>query len=393
MPDFLWKAKSVAGMVAKGEMTAPNELAVMAKLKRMKYVNIKVKKKPKDLFENVAFFQAKVPTKEIVIFTRQFATMIDAGLPLVQCLDILAAQQENKTFKKVLSDVKQNVESGNTLAESLKKHPKIFDELFVNLVKAGETGGVLDTILRRLSAFLEKSEALRRKVKGAMVYPIVMLLVAVAVVAILLVFVIPVFKEMFAGAGQQLPAPTLLVIGLSEFVRSYILFMVIGLGLLIYGMRRYYHTSQGKLFFDAIALRTPGLGNLIEKVAVARFCATLGTMLSAKTAGNVVIENAVLNARRAVSEGRFMADPLMETGVFPNMVVRMIAVGEATGALDAMLAKISEFYESEVDTAVQGLTQLLEPVMIVFLGGVCGGMVIAMYLPIFSMAGAVSGGR
>jgi type IV pilus assembly protein PilC len=405
MPDFLWKAKSVAGMVAKGEMTAPNELAVMAKLKRMKYVNIKVKKKPKDLFENVAFFQAKVPTKEIVIFTRQFATMIDAGLPLVQCLDILAAQQENKTFKKVLADVKQNVESGNTLAESLKKHPKIFDELFVNLVKAGETGGVLDTILRRLSAFVEKSEALRRKVKGAMVYPIVMLLVAVAVVAILLVFVIPVFKEMFAGAGQQLPAPTLLVIGLSEFVRSYILFMVIGLGFLIYGMRRYYHTSQGKLFFDAIALRVPGLGNLIEKVAVARFCATLGTMLSsgvpimdalavtAKTAGNVVIENAVLNARRAVSEGRFMADPLMETGVFPNMVVRMIAVGEATGALDAMLAKISEFYESEVDTAVQGLTQLLEPVMIVFLGGVCGGMVIAMYLPIFSMAGAVSGGR
>ena len=238
-----------------------------------------------------------------------------------------------------------------------------------------------------------------------MVYPVVMLLVAVAVVAILLVFVIPVFQEMFAGAGQQLPAPTLLVIRLSEFVRSYILFMLIGLGLLIYGMRRSYHTSRGKLFFDAIALRVPGLGNLIEKVAVSRFCATLGTMMSsgvpimdalavtAKTAGNVVIENAVMNARRAVSEGRNMADPLMETGVFPNMVVRMIAVGEATGALDAMLAKISEFYESEVDTAVQGLTQLLEPVMIVFLGGVCGGMVIAMYLPIFSMAGAVSGGR
>jgi len=392
-------------MFAKGEMTAPNELAVLAKLKRMKYVNIKVKKKPKDLFENVAFLQPKVPTREIVIFTRQFATMIDAGLPLVQCLEILSSQQENKTFKKVLTDVKQSVEGGSTLAESLKKHPKVFDALFVNLVKAGETGGVLDTILRRLSTFLEKSEALKRKVKGAMVYPIVMILVAVAVVGILLVFVIPVFKEMFAGAGQKLPAPTLFVIGLSEFVQNYIWFMLIGAGFLTYALRKYYHTSQGKLFFDSMALRVPGLGNLIEKVAVARFCSTLGTMLSsgvpimdslavtAKTAGNVVIENAVVNARRAVAEGRFMADPLMETGVFPNMVVRMIAVGEATGALDAMLAKISEFYESEVDTAVQSLTQLLEPVMIVFLGGVCGGMVIAMYLPIFSMAGAVSGGR
>lgn len=405
MPDYVWKAKSVAGMFAKGEMTAPNELAVMAKLKRMKYVNIKVKKKPKDLFENVAFLQPKVPTKEIVIFTRQFATMIDAGLPLVQCLEILATQQENKTFKKVLTEVKQGVEGGSTLADSLKKHPKIFDDLFVNLVKAGETGGVLDTILRRLSTFLEKSEALKRKVKGAMVYPIVMILVAVAVVAILLVFVIPVFKEMFAGAGQQLPAPTLFVIGLSEFVQNNIWFMLIGAGLLTYALRKYYHTSQGRLFFDSLALRVPGIGNLIEKVAVARFCSTLGTMLSsgvpimdslavtAKTAGNVVIENAVVTARRAVSEGRFMADPLLETGVFPNMVVRMIAVGEATGALDAMLAKISEFYESEVDTAVQALTQLLEPVMIVFLGGVCGGMVIAMYLPIFSMAGAVGGGR
>ena len=405
MPDFVWKARSSAGMVVKGEMTAPNEFAVMARLKRMKYVNIKVKKKPKDLFENVSFLQPKVPTKEIVIFTRQFATMIDAGLPLIQCLEILANQQQNRTFKKVLTEVKQSVEGGNTLADSLKKHPKIFDDLFVNLVRAGETGGVLDTILRRLSTFLEKSEALKRKVKGAMVYPVVMLIVAVAVVAILLVFVIPVFKEMFAGAGQKLPAPTLFVIGLSEFVRDYIIHMIVVLGMVVYGLRRYYNTPSGRLVFDSLALKTPGLGDLLQKVAVARFCSTLGTMLSsgvpimdalavtARTAGNQVIEKAVLSARKAVSEGRFMADPLMETGVFPGMVIRMIAVGEATGALDAMLAKISEFYESEVDTAVQSLTQLLEPIMIVFLGGVCGGMVIAMYLPIFSMAGAIAGAK
>jgi len=405
MPDFVWKARSSAGMVVKGEMTAPNEFAVMARLKRMKYVNIKVKKKPKDLFENVSFLQPKVPTKEIVIFTRQFATMIDAGLPLIHCLEILANQQQNRTFKKVLTEVKQSVEGGNTLADSLKKHPKIFDDLFVNLVRAGETGGVLDTILRRLSTFLEKSEALKRKVKGAMVYPVVMLIVAVAVVAILLVFVIPVFKEMFAGAGQKLPAPTLFVIGLSEFVRDYIIHMIVVLGMVVYGLRRYYNTPSGRLVFDSLALKTPGLGDLLQKVAVARFCSTLGTMLSsgvpimdalavtARTAGNQVIEKAVLSARKAVSEGRFMADPLMETGVFPGMVIRMIAVGEATGALDAMLAKISEFYESEVDTAVQSLTQLLEPIMIVFLGGVCGGMVIAMYLPIFSMAGAIAGAK
>ncbi len=405
MPEFVWKAKSSAGMVVKGEMTAPNEFAVTARLKRMKFDNIKVKKKPKDIFENVSFLQPKVPTKEIVIFTRQFATMIDAGLPLIQCLEILANQQQNRTFKNVLTDIKRSVEGGNTLADSLHKHPKIFDDLFVNLVRAGEAGGVLDTILRRLSTFLEKSEALKRKVKGALVYPVVMLIVAVAVVAILLVFVIPVFKEMFAGAGQKLPAPTLFVIGLSEFVRDYIIHMIVVLGLIGYGLRRYIKTPRGRQVFDSLLLKMPGLGDLIQKVSVARFCSTLGTMLSsgvpimdalavtAKTAGNVVVEKAVMSARKAVGEGRFMADPLMETGVFPGMVTRMIAVGEATGALDAMLAKISEFYESEVDTAVQSLTQLLEPIMIVFLGGVCGGMVIAMYLPIFSMAGAISGAR
>ena len=405
MPEYVWKAKSVAGKILKGEMSAVNESAVMLNLRRMRYSDIKVKKKSKDLFENIKFLQPKVQTKEIVIFTRQFATMIDAGLPLLQCLEILAGQQENKTFKKVLAEVKQSVESGNTLADSMKKHPKVFDDLFVGLVRAGETGGVLDTILRRLSTFLEKSEAVKRKVKGALIYPAVMLLVAVAVVAVLLLFVIPVFKEMFAGAGQKLPGPTLLVIGMSEFLQKYIIYIVIVLVAAFFAVRKYYRTNKGRLLFDRIALRLPGIGNLLEKVAVARFCSTLGTMLSsgvpimdalevtAKTAGNLVLENAVMSARKAVAEGRFIADPLMETGVFPGMVVRMIAVGEATGALDAMLAKISEFYEGEVDVAVQALTQLLEPIMIVFLGGVCGGMVIAMYLPIFSMAGAISGGH
>lgn len=401
--EYIWKAKSVAGKTLSGEMTAVSESAVMAKLRRMRYSDIKIKKRPKDLFENVPFLQRKIPTKEIVIFTRQFATMIDAGLPLIQCLEILADQQESRPFKKVLTAVRMSVESGGTLAEALGNHPKVFDELFVNLIRAGETGGVLDTILRRLSTFLEKSEALKRKIKGAMVYPVVMMVVAIAVVGILLVFVIPVFKEMFAGAGQKLPAPTLFVIAMSEFARSYIIYLVIALIGLFFGVRKFYRTPKGQLFFDHLGLRLPGLGPLLEKVAVARFCSTLGTMLAsgvpiiealgvtARTAGNVIVENAIMNARKAVSEGRFMADPLKETGVFPGMVVRMIAVGEATGALDVMLAKISEFYEAEVDVAVQALTQLLEPIMIVFLGGVCGGMVIAMYLPIFSMAGAVSG--
>lgn len=405
MPEYVWRATASGGKKVSGEMTAVSEAVVLSKLKRMRYSNIKVKKRPQDLFENVPFLQGKVPTKEIVVFTRQFATMIDAGLPLLQCLDILAGQQENRRFKKVLSAVKLSVETGDTLAESLRKHPKVFDDLFVNLIRAGETGGVLDTILRRLSTFLEKSEALKRKVKGAMVYPAVMLVVAIAVVAILLIFVIPVFKEMFAGAGQSLPAPTMVVIAMSEFARNYIVYMILVAIAIGFGIRKFYQTPRGKLFFDNLALKMPIMGSLLRKVAVARFCSTLGTMLTsgvpimeslavtARTAGNVIIENAVMSARSAVSEGRFIADPLAETNVFPSMVVRMIAVGEATGALDVMLAKISEFYEGEVDVAVSALTQMLEPIMIVFLGGVCGGMVIAMYLPIFSMAGAVAGGR
>jgi len=405
MPEYVWKARTSAGNFITGEMMEVNESVVMTKLRKMNYADIKVKKKPKDLFANIELLQPKVTTKDVVIFTRQFATMIDAGLPLVQCLDILASQQENKTFKKILTSVKQSVEGGSTFADALKAHPKVFDELFVNLVHAGEMGGILDTILRRLAVFLEKAQALKRKVKGAMVYPAVVITIAVAVVTVLLVFVIPVFKTMFEGAGQKLPGPTLFVLAMSDFLQNYILYMLILIAILAYALRRFYHTEKGQLVVDRIALSTPVIGVLLKKVAVARFCSTLGTMISsgvpildaleitAKTAGNVVIENAIMNTRTAIAEGRTIAEPLMETGVFPGMVVRMIAGGRSYGSSDAMLAKISEFYEEEVDAAVEALTQLMEPIMIVFLGGVCGGLVIAMYLPVFSMAGAISGGH
>jgi type IV pilus assembly protein PilC len=403
MPEYIWKAKTTAGNVLKGEMSEVNESVVVTKLQKMHYTEIKVKKKPKDIFENIEFFQPKVKTKDVVIFTRQFATMIDAGLPLVQCLEILASQQENKTFKRVLMAVKGDVEGGSTFADALRNHPKVFDELFVNLIHAGETGGILDTILRRLAMFLEKAEALKRKVKGAMVYPAVVITIAMGVVAILLIFVIPVFASMFEGAGQKLPAPTLFVMNLSEFLQKYIIHILVLIGIVSFAYRRFAQTKRGRFILDTIFLKLPALGVLIKKVAVARFCSTLGTMISsgvpildaleitAKTAGNVIIEAAIMNTRTAIAEGRTIAEPLMETGVFPGMVVRMIAVGEATGALDAMLSKIAEFYDEEVDTAVEGLTQLMEPLMIVFLGGVCGGMVVAMYLPVFSMAGVVSG--
>jgi type IV pilus assembly protein PilC len=403
MPEYVWKAKTSIGNVITGEMEEVNEQVVATKLKKMNYTSIKVKKKPKDLFENVSFLQPKVGTKDVVIFTRQFATMIDAGLPLVQCLEILSSQQENPTFKKVLADIKSKVEGGSTFADALRNHPKQFDDLFVNLVHAGETGGILDTILRKLATFLEKNEALKRKIKGAMVYPAVVLSIAVGVIVLLLVFVIPVFKSMFEGSGGSLPLPTQMVVNASEFMQKYWLYML-GIGVILgIILKKFYDTEKGRFLMDRAMLRAPVLGDLIRKTAVARFCATLGTMIAsgvpildaleitAKTAGNKIIEEAIMGTRVAIAEGRTIAEPLMETGVFPGMVVRMIAVGEATGALDAMLAKISEFYEEEVDTAVEALTQLMEPIMIVFLGGTCGGMVISMYLPVFSMAGAISG--
>jgi type IV pilus assembly protein PilC len=384
-------------------LEAPSEDAVRAQLNRLRVVPSKIKKKPKDLFENIAFLQPKIKEKDIIVFCRQFSTMIDAGLPIIQCLDILQSQQENATLKKMLKTIKDSVESGVTLADSLKKFPKHFDSLFVNMIAAGEAGGILDVILKRLSSYMEKAAKLKSKVKGAMVYPAITIFVAVAVVAVILIFVIPVFQEMFAEFGSDLPGPTKIVIAMSEFAKSKIHYMIIGLVLFAIMFKKYYGTDKGRLTVDALMLKMPVVGMLIRKVAVAKFTRTMGTMLSsgvailealdivAKTSGNRVVENAIYNVRSGISEGRTMADPLQLSGVFPAMVCQMIAVGESTGALDAMLEKIADFYDEEVDQAVENLTAMIEPVMIIFLGIIVGGLIVAMYLPIFKMAGAIQG--
>ena len=398
MPVFLWAGKNKKGDLQKGEMEASTEGAVLANLKRMKIEPTKIKKKPKDLFENVAFLQPKVKTSDIILFARQFSTMIDAGLPIIQCLDILYSQQENATFKKMLRSIKDDVESGSTLSEALKKFPKEFDDLFVNMIAAGEAGGILDTILRRLSAYMEKTARLKSKVKGAMTYPIVTLIIAGAVLAVILIFVIPVFEEMFADMGGQLPAFTQMVVKISNFAKKNVIYIVVGLILFVFAFKKFHSTEKGRAFIDKNILRLPVFGDLIRKVAVSKFTRTMGTMLSsgvailealeivAKTAGNKTIETAVYTVRADIAEGRTMADPLIESGVFPSMVCQMIAVGESTGALDAMLEKIAIFYDEEVDQAVENLTALIEPFMLVFLGITIGGLVIAMYLPVFKMA-------
>jgi type IV pilus assembly protein PilC len=402
MPVYLWEGKNKSNMVQKGEIDAPSEEAVRAQLGRARITVTKVKKKPKDLFENVAFLQPPVKEKDIILFARQFSTMIDAGLPIIQCLDILHSQQENKTFKVMLKEIKESVESGATLADSLKKYPKHFDALFINMIAAGEAGGILDTILRRLAAYMEKAARLKSQVKGAMTYPVVTMVIAVVVVAVILVFVIPVFQEMFADFGGDLPGPTKIVVGASDFVKAKILYIIIGLIIFGFAFKKYYATQKGRETVDALMLKLPVFGILIRKVAVAKFTRTMGTMLGsgvailealdivAKTAGNTSVEKAVYHVRSGISEGRTMADPLMESGVFPSMVCQMISVGESTGALDAMLGKIADFYDEEVDQAVENLTSLIEPFMLVFLGTVIGGLVVAMYLPIFKMAGAIS---
>jgi len=402
MPVYLWVGKNRNNDVQKGEIDLPNEDAVRSHLSNLRITPTKKKKKPKDLFENVTFLQPPVKEKDIIIFCRQFSTMIDAGLPIIQCLDILQAQQENKTFKVMLKKIKESVEGGQTLAEALRKHPDHFDDLFVNMVAAGEAGGILDTILRRLSAYMEKAARLKAQIKGAMTYPIITIAVAVVVVGVILVFVIPVFEEMFAGLGGQLPLPTRIVVTMSEFVKSKIIYIIIGTILFIFAFRKYYNTNKGRITIDAMSLKMPVIGLLLRKVAVAKFTRTMGTMLTsgvailealdivAKTAGNKTIERAIYNVRSAIAEGQTMADPRAASGVFPAMVCQMIAVGESTGALDAMLEKIADFYDDEVDQAVENLTAMIEPFMMVFLGIVIGGLVVAMYLPIFKMAGAIS---
>jgi type IV pilus assembly protein PilC len=401
MPVYQWVGKNRKDEVQKGEIDAASEEAVKAQLARQRITPTKVKKKPKDLFENVTFLQPTVKQRDVILFARQFSTMIDAGLPIIQCLDILYSQQGNATFKKMLKEIKESVEGGATLAEALKKFPKQFDSLFVNMIAAGEAGGILDSILRRLAAYMEKAAKLKAQVKGAMTYPIVTLLIAVLVLGVILVFVIPVFEEMFADFGGELPAATQLVVAMSDMVKSKIVYILVGLVLFIIAFKKFYGTEKGREFVDKTLLKIPVFGELLRKVAVAKFTRTMGTMLAsgvailealdivAKTAGNKTVEKAVYNVRKGISEGRTMAEPLAQSGVFPSMVCQMISVGESTGALDAMLGKIADFYDEEVDQAVENLTALIEPFMLVFLGVTIGGLVVAMYLPIFKMAGAL----
>jgi type IV pilus assembly protein PilC len=403
MPVYTWVALTRKGRTLKGDIEAVDETIALSQLKRRRLTVKKIKPKPKDLFENVAFMQPKVTNKDIVIFTRQFSTMIDAGLPLVQGLNILADQSENSTFKKILKEVTRDVEGGATLAEALSKHPKVFDNLFVNLVAAGEVGGILDTILQRLATYIEKAEKLKSQIKGAMTYPIVVVSVAILVIAVILIFVIPVFQEMFEGFGKSLPIPTQIVVAMSDFMKANIHYMIGGLIVFIFLFKKYRDTPRGRKRIDTIALKLPIFGPLLKKVAVARFTRTLGTMISsgvpildalevtAKTSGNVVLEEVIFEVRSSIAEGQTISEPLAETDIFPGMVIQMISVGEATGALDTMLEKIADFYDDEVDTAVDALTSMLEPLLMVFLGGSIGGLVIAMYLPIFQLAGAIGG--
>ncbi len=404
MAKFSWEARSKTGAVQKGVMEASNVALVEAQLKKYGFTGITVKEEAKRRELKIPGLGGKkIQTKDLVVFTRQFATMIDSGLPLVQCLDILAGQQENPTFRSILFKVKEDVESGSTFADALGKHPKAFDELYVNLVAAGEVGGILDTILSRLAAYIEKAMKLKKRVKGAMVYPITIMAIAVIVVGVILVFVIPTFAKMFADFGGELPAPTKFVIALSNFLKRYII-VIIGAGIAInVAIRKYYATPTGRKAMDRMFLKMPVIGPLIRKVSVAKFTRTLGTMISsgvpimdgleivAKTSGNKIVEEAIFKVRQSISEGKTMAEPLAASGVFPPMVVQMISVGEATGAMDAMLNKIADFYDDEVDDAVGALTSMMEPLLMVFLGTTVGGLVVAMYLPIFKLAGAVGG--
>jgi type IV pilus assembly protein PilC len=399
MPVFTWEGRTRQGTTKKGVMEAVNEAAVMAQLRAQSVTPIAVKPKARNLLAGISLGKGRVPTKDLVMFTRQFATMIDAGLPLVQCLEIQGDQQPNKRFKEILRDVKSEVEQGSTFADALRKHPRPFDDLYTNLVQAGEIGGILDTILNRLAVYLEKAERLKRKVKSAMVYPATILVVAIGVVILLLVKVIPVFEKMFADFGGTLPGPTQFVVNMSHFMQQYILLVLAAMAGTVFAFLTARRRSRTFRFrTDALFLKAPVFGSLLRKVAVARFSRTLGTMISsgvpildaldicAKTAGNLVIEQGLQRTRTAISEGRTIAEPLEASGVFPGMVVQMISVGEQTGAMDAMLSKIADFYDEEVDTAVDALTALLEPLMMVFLGGTVGGLLMAMYLPIFKLA-------
>ena len=402
MDTFKWQGKNRQGKKISGELEALSESVVTLSLRKQGVTDLKVRKKAKNIEINIPFLKAKVPEKDVVVFTRQFATMINAGLPIIQCLEIQSSQQENKEFKKVLTTIKEDVEKGETLADALKNHPTVFDSLYANMVEAGETGGALDVILGRLAFFMEKNMKLKKKVKGALVYPASVLCVAVIVIAIMMIFVIPSFQKMFSGFGAELPLLTQIIVNISAFIRSNIIIMLAGLFLTVFILKRLYKNSDKvHYFFDNMFLKMPIFGPLLRKVAVAKFTRTLGTMISsgvpilasldivARTAGNVVLEKAIMNTRESISQGKTIAEPLMDSGIFPSMVVQMISVGETTGALDQMLNKIADFYDDEVDTAVSAITSLIEPLLMVFLGGILGTMIVGMYLPIFKMGEVV----
>jgi type IV pilus assembly protein PilC len=402
MPNFAWKGINSKGKRRSGTMEAPDTRQVEAFLKRLRITDYTIKDAPKDLLAGIAMFAPKVKPKDVMIFTRQFSTMIDAGLPLVQCLKIMADQSDNATFKTLIRDVNNSVQSGATLSDALRKFPEQFDSLYCNLVAAGETAGILDIILKRLAEYIEKSEKLKRKVKGAMIYPVIILCMGIAVTVVIMIFVIPTFDEMFSSTGQELPWLTQKVIDISNFVTTKWYIVIIGAIALFLIVRKILKTEQGRYVFDKYSLALPVFGDLLRKVAVSKFSRTLATMLQAGvpiitsleivagTAGNKVVEEAINDSRAAISEGRPLVDPLIESQVFPNMVTSMIAVGEEAGALDAMLIKLADFFDDEVDAAVDAVMTMIEPMMIVFLGVTVGTLIIAMYLPIFGAAATMN---
>jgi len=407
VPVYVWKGRNLGGEIQTGELTFDSQDEALSALRKKRIIVTSVREKRGDIKLTIPQFGPVVSTRDLAIFTRQFATMINAGLPLVQCLDILSKQTEKEAFRTIIGQTMRDVEAGTTLAEALakKENKGAFDELFVNMVEAGEAGGILDDILQRLATFIEKAEALRRKIQGAMVYPAVVMTVAVLATTFMLIFIIPTFAKIFVAFGGDLPLPTKIVMMLSDFLRGYwwvMLGVIVGS---VVGIRRYYATEQGHLQIDKFMLQIPVLGDVLRKGAVARFTRTLGTLISsgvpiltgleitARTAGNRVIQEAIMAARASIREGETISAPLRQSNVFPPMVVQMISVGEETGALDDMLTRIADFYDDEVDTAVDSLTSLIEPAMIIFMGSVIGGMVVAMYLPMFKLINVVAGGH
>jgi len=402
MPVYKFSGKDAGGTKVSGEREAINKQTLQAALRKERIASLVIKEKGKE-FTLPTIGSGKVAVKDVAIFFRQFSVMIDAGLPLVQCLEILAANQENPAFQKTLTGVRVTVEGGSTLANAMRQFPKVFDDLTTNMIEAGETGGILDLILQRLAAYVEKAVKLKSAVKSALIYPVSVISIAVVVVGALLKFVVPIFQKLFEGLGVDLPLPTRIVIGLSQFVQSF--WWVFGVALIaaVFGIKQIRKDPKGKYFFDSLLLKMPIVGNLLRKIAVARFTRTLGTLITsgvpilegltitARTSGNAVLEEALMKVRKAVEEGRTIIDPLKECGVFPNMVTQMIGVGEATGAMDSMLQKIADFYEDEVDAATKDLLTLLEPVMIAFLGVAVGGIVISLYMPLFAMIAKLAG--